>query len=170
MEFPWGLTSADVIGDYLSAVCKHVIATLHRRVDKEIMQRAAIDFALTVPAIWSDAARKKTQDAAIMDVFTSSWVMVMVGIFSLPRVVTVTVTVLSIMFGWGLSGTLGAARFSKSAFGTNRGSLNSAGAIGKRPTRAGSLHACSLPEQYICPRVGPSGQRWTKESSPVLIF
>ncbi|KAI4224250.1 MAG: hypothetical protein LQ349_007270 [Xanthoria aureola] len=65
VEFPWGLTSADVIGDYLSAVCKHVIATLHRRVDKAIMQKAAVDFALTVPAIWSDAARKKTQDAAI---------------------------------------------------------------------------------------------------------
>ncbi len=65
VEFPWGLTSADVVGDYLSAVCKHVMATLHRRVDREIMQKATVDFALTVPAIWSDAARKKTQDAAI---------------------------------------------------------------------------------------------------------
>ena len=106
----------------------------------------------------------------LLDFCTSSWVMVMVDIFSLSRVVTVTVTVLSIMFGWGLSGsTLGAASFGKSALGTYRGSLNSAGASGKRPVRAGSVHAGSLPEQYICPRVGPSGQRWTKESSPVFI-
>lgn len=48
-----------------------------------------------------------------------------------------TVTVVSIMFGWVLSGsTLGAGRFGKSsAFGTYRGSLNRAGASGKRPTR-----------------------------------
>ncbi|KAL9040320.1 MAG: hypothetical protein Q9180_001977, partial [Flavoplaca navasiana] len=41
------------------------MATLHRRVDKETMQKATVDFALTVPAIWSDAARKKTQDSAV---------------------------------------------------------------------------------------------------------
>ena len=29
------------------------------------MQKATADFALTLPAIWSDAARKKTQDSAV---------------------------------------------------------------------------------------------------------
>ncbi|KAI4283379.1 MAG: hypothetical protein L6R38_002191 [Xanthoria sp. 2 TBL-2021] len=65
VELPLGLTSADVICDFLSAIYKHVMATLHRRVDKEIMRQATVDFTLTVPAIWSDAARMKTQDAAI---------------------------------------------------------------------------------------------------------
>ncbi|KAL9629086.1 MAG: hypothetical protein Q9204_005479 [Flavoplaca sp. TL-2023a] len=41
------------------------MATLHRWVDKETMQKSTIDFALTIPAIWSDAARKKTQDSAV---------------------------------------------------------------------------------------------------------
>lgn len=40
------------------------MATLHRRVDAAIMQKAVVCFALTVPAMWSDSARKKTQDAA----------------------------------------------------------------------------------------------------------
>ncbi|KAL9000115.1 MAG: hypothetical protein Q9169_001190 [Polycauliona sp. 2 TL-2023] len=65
VELPLGLTSTDVICDFLSAICKHVQATLHRRVDKEVMRIATVEYTLTVPAIWSDAARKKTQDAAV---------------------------------------------------------------------------------------------------------
>ncbi|KAL8880577.1 MAG: hypothetical protein Q9198_002043, partial [Flavoplaca austrocitrina] len=67
VELPLGLTSTDVISDFLSAIYKHIMATLHRRVDKETMQKATVDFALTVPAIWSDAARKKTQDSAVRE-------------------------------------------------------------------------------------------------------
>ncbi|KAL8732513.1 MAG: hypothetical protein Q9166_002727 [cf. Caloplaca sp. 2 TL-2023] len=65
IALPLGLSPADVICDYLSAIYKHVLATLHRRIDQSIMQRANVIFALTVPAIWSDSARKKTQEAAI---------------------------------------------------------------------------------------------------------
>ncbi|KAL8643779.1 MAG: hypothetical protein Q9226_008127 [Calogaya cf. arnoldii] len=65
VELPFGLTSTTVICDFLSAICKHVMATLDRRVNKEIMRKATVEFTLTVPAIWSDGARKKTQDAAI---------------------------------------------------------------------------------------------------------
>ncbi|KAL8802967.1 MAG: hypothetical protein Q9182_003455 [Xanthomendoza sp. 2 TL-2023] len=64
IALPFGLTTADVICDYLSAIYKHIMTTLHRRIDQAIMQRANVISALTVPAIWSDSARKKTQDAA----------------------------------------------------------------------------------------------------------
>lgn len=64
IELPLGLSSADVIYDYLSAIHKHVMATLYRRIDRSVMQKSVVMFALTVPAIWSDAARKKTQEAA----------------------------------------------------------------------------------------------------------
>ncbi|KAI4205614.1 MAG: hypothetical protein LQ346_001398 [Caloplaca aetnensis] len=40
------------------------MATIHRRIDPAIMQKAVVSFVLTVPAIWSDSTRKKTQDAA----------------------------------------------------------------------------------------------------------
>lgn len=65
LELPLGLTSAEVISDFLSAIHKHVMATLNRRIDRLLMQQAVVTFALTVPAIWSDAARKKTQEAAV---------------------------------------------------------------------------------------------------------
>ncbi|KAL8702742.1 MAG: hypothetical protein Q9201_004095 [Fulgogasparrea decipioides] len=65
LELPLGLNSAEVISDYLSAIYKHVMVTLNRRIDKMLMQQAVVTFALTVPAIWSDAARKKTQEAAV---------------------------------------------------------------------------------------------------------
>ena len=41
------------------------MATLYRRFDRGVMQMTRVDFVLTVPAIWSDAAKKKTEDAAI---------------------------------------------------------------------------------------------------------
>ncbi|KAL8758145.1 MAG: hypothetical protein Q9184_004013 [Pyrenodesmia sp. 2 TL-2023] len=64
VELPFDLRPADVVYDFLSAIYKHIMATLHRRVDAAIMQKAVVCFALTVPAVWSDSARKKTQDAA----------------------------------------------------------------------------------------------------------
>ncbi|KAL8947831.1 MAG: hypothetical protein Q9222_005928 [Ikaeria aurantiellina] len=65
LELPFGLTSVDVIYDFLAAIQKHVMATLVRRMDSVLVQQASILFALTVPAIWSDSARRRTQDAAI---------------------------------------------------------------------------------------------------------
>ena len=51
--------------DYLSAIYKHVMTTLYRRFERGVLELTKIDFVLTVPAIWSDAAKKKTEDAAI---------------------------------------------------------------------------------------------------------
>ncbi|KAI9821960.1 MAG: hypothetical protein M1827_002542 [Pycnora praestabilis] len=65
MQLPSGLTAADVVRDYLTALYQHTMTTLYRRFDRGVMQLTKVDFVLTVPAIWSDAARKKTEDAAI---------------------------------------------------------------------------------------------------------
>ncbi|KAI9703752.1 MAG: hypothetical protein M1836_007522 [Candelina mexicana] len=65
LQLPANLTAPDVVRDYLSALYQHTMTTLYRRFDKGVMQMTKVDFVLTVPAIWSDAAKKKTEDAAI---------------------------------------------------------------------------------------------------------
>ena len=60
LKLPPGLTAADVVHDYLAGIYKHIMTTLYRRFDQGVMQMTTIDFVLTVPAIWSDAAKKKT--------------------------------------------------------------------------------------------------------------
>ena len=61
---PAGMTAADVVQDYLAGLYKHIMTTLSRRFDKGIVQSTRIDFVLTVPAIWSDAAKQKMRKAA----------------------------------------------------------------------------------------------------------
>ncbi|KAL8907343.1 MAG: hypothetical protein Q9207_001461 [Kuettlingeria erythrocarpa] len=63
---PLSLTPADIISDYLAGIYKHVMSTVDRRLGGggSLGQPAVVSFALTVPAIWSDAARKKLQEAA----------------------------------------------------------------------------------------------------------
>ncbi|KAL8714311.1 MAG: hypothetical protein Q9220_001642 [cf. Caloplaca sp. 1 TL-2023] len=65
LELPFGLTSIDVTYDFPAAIQKHIMATLMRRMDSAVVQQASMVFALTVPAIWSDSARRKIQDAAM---------------------------------------------------------------------------------------------------------
>lgn len=65
LTLPASLTAVDVIRDYLSALYKHVMTTLYRRFDRGVMQMTKVDFVLTVPAIWSDAAKKRTEEAAV---------------------------------------------------------------------------------------------------------
>ncbi|KAI9842642.1 MAG: hypothetical protein M1837_007009 [Sclerophora amabilis] len=65
LQLPDGLSSTDVVSDYLSALYLHVLQTLYRRFDKNVMQMTKVDFVLTVPALWSDAAKKRTENAAI---------------------------------------------------------------------------------------------------------
>ena len=64
LTLPPNMTSVDVVHDFLSAIYKHTMATLYRRFDRGAMQMTKIDFVLTVPAIWSDAAKSKVEDAA----------------------------------------------------------------------------------------------------------
>ena len=65
LPLPPSLTASNVVQDFLTALYKHIMTTLHRRFDKGVMQMTRVDFVLTVPAIWSDAAKKKTEDAAV---------------------------------------------------------------------------------------------------------
>ena len=58
------MTSVDVVHDFLSAIYKHTMTTLYRRFPDGVMQITKVDFVLTVPAIWSDAAKSKVEDAA----------------------------------------------------------------------------------------------------------
>ncbi|MCJ1376934.1 hypothetical protein MMC17_000024 [Xylographa soralifera] len=64
LSLPTGLTAQAVVRDFLSALYKHVMKTLYRRFERAVMQMTQVDFILTVPAIWSDAAKKKTEAAA----------------------------------------------------------------------------------------------------------
>ncbi|KAI9763899.1 MAG: hypothetical protein M1840_009011 [Geoglossum simile] len=64
MKLPSGLTVVDVVRDYLSALYQHAMDSLYRKFERDVLNSTRIDFVLTVPAIWSDAAKKKTEDAA----------------------------------------------------------------------------------------------------------
>ncbi|KAL8831907.1 MAG: hypothetical protein Q9170_005100 [Blastenia crenularia] len=65
LTLPFDLTPAEVICDYLSAVRKHVINTLDRRIRRGSGQSVDVTFAVTVPAIWSDAARENFRQATV---------------------------------------------------------------------------------------------------------
>ncbi len=58
------MTVVDVVHDFLSAIYKHTMTTLYRRFPQGVMQVTKVDFVLTVPAIWSDSAKSKVEDAA----------------------------------------------------------------------------------------------------------
>ncbi|KAI9773266.1 MAG: hypothetical protein M1839_002178 [Geoglossum umbratile] len=64
LKLPPGMTVVDVVRDYLSALYKHTMETLYRKFERGVLNATKIDFVLTVPAIWSDAAKKKTENAA----------------------------------------------------------------------------------------------------------
>ncbi|KAI9683419.1 MAG: hypothetical protein M1829_005491 [Trizodia sp. TS-e1964] len=65
MHLPNGMQVQDVVRDYLAALYQHAISTLWRRFDRSVMQMTRVDFVLTVPAIWTDAAKQKTIEAAM---------------------------------------------------------------------------------------------------------
>ena len=63
-KLPQGMTAIDAVQDYLTGLYQHIMTTLSRRFEKGIVQSTKIDFVLTVPAIWSDAAKQKMRKAA----------------------------------------------------------------------------------------------------------
>ncbi|KAF2790366.1 actin-like ATPase domain-containing protein [Melanomma pulvis-pyrius CBS 109.77] len=57
---------------YLSYLYKHMISILTERLSSSIVKNTPIDFILTVPAIWSNAAKQKTETAAVRAGFKGS--------------------------------------------------------------------------------------------------
>ncbi|KAF1989034.1 putative hsp70 family protein [Aulographum hederae CBS 113979] len=57
-------TVMDAVSDYLTAIYKHTMDTLTRRYGETFMAQAQTEFVLTVPAVWSDAAKNATLQAA----------------------------------------------------------------------------------------------------------
>lgn len=58
------LSVIDAVTDYLTEIYKHTIETLSRRYGEAFLSRTPIEFVLTVPAVWSDAAKAGTLTAA----------------------------------------------------------------------------------------------------------
>ncbi|KAL5890051.1 hypothetical protein ACKVWC_005269 [Pyricularia oryzae] len=57
-------TVVDAVSDYLTQIYKHTLDTLTRRYGESFMASTKIDFVLTCPAVWSDAAKNTTLQAA----------------------------------------------------------------------------------------------------------
>ncbi|KAI5788706.1 hypothetical protein FPQ18DRAFT_343143 [Pyronema domesticum] len=64
MPLPQDMTPTDVARDYLSALYKHTMETLNRQNSKALMDTMKVEFVVTVPAVWSDAAKNRTRKAA----------------------------------------------------------------------------------------------------------
>ncbi|KAI6716490.1 hypothetical protein JHW43_000921 [Diplocarpon mali] len=54
----------DAVSDYLTQVYNHTMETLHRRYGESFMTSTKVEFVLTCPAVWSDAAKNATLLAA----------------------------------------------------------------------------------------------------------
>jgi len=57
-------TVVDAVSDYLTQIYKHTMDTLTRRYGEAFMASTKVEFVLTCPAVWSDAAKNTTLQAA----------------------------------------------------------------------------------------------------------
>jgi len=57
-------TAEKLVTDYLTALRKHAEQTLRCKVPQTALQSTPIEFVITVPAVWSDAAQAKTRACA----------------------------------------------------------------------------------------------------------
>ena len=57
-------TVVDAVSDYLTQIYHHTMYTLTRRYGESFMASTKVDFVLTCPAVWSDAAKNTTLQAA----------------------------------------------------------------------------------------------------------
>lgn len=57
-------TVVDAVSDYLTQIHQHTMDTLTRRYGESFMASTKVDFVLTCPAVWSDAAKNTTLQAA----------------------------------------------------------------------------------------------------------
>lgn len=59
-----GKTVVDAVSDYLTQIHKHTMQTLTRRYGERFIKDTKVEFVLTCPAVWSDAAKNATLVAA----------------------------------------------------------------------------------------------------------
>ncbi|KAG6025073.1 hypothetical protein E4U41_001613, partial [Claviceps citrina] len=59
-----GKNVVDAVADYLTQLHRHTLDTLTRRYGDSFMASTPVDFVLTCPAVWSDAAKNRTLLAA----------------------------------------------------------------------------------------------------------
>lgn len=59
-----GKSAVTCASDYLAQVYKHVMQKAKDRFSPTVVNHATIEFVLTVPAVWSDAAKNATLTAA----------------------------------------------------------------------------------------------------------
>lgn len=57
-------TVVDAVADYLTEIYAHTMDTLTRRYGESFMASTKVEFVLTCPAVWSDAAKNTTLQAA----------------------------------------------------------------------------------------------------------
>lgn len=57
-------TVVDAVSDYLTQIYAHTMDTLTRRYGESFMASTKVEFVLTCPAVWSDAAKNTTLQAA----------------------------------------------------------------------------------------------------------
>ena len=57
-------TVVDAVSEYLTQIYNHTMDTLRRRYGTSFMDSTKVDFVLTCPAVWSDAAKNTTLQAA----------------------------------------------------------------------------------------------------------
>ncbi|SPO03417.1 related to hsp70 protein [Cephalotrichum gorgonifer] len=60
----FGKNVVDAVSDYLTEVHRHTMDTLTKRYGESFMASTKVEFVLTCPAVWSDAAKNTTLQAA----------------------------------------------------------------------------------------------------------
>lgn len=57
-------TATDLIADYLGALWRHILDTIHKARGKPVLEALIFHVVITVPAIWKDYARQSMEEAA----------------------------------------------------------------------------------------------------------
>lgn len=71
MQLPFGKTATEVCADYLKCIYEFTMEELKRIWGPAVIKITPIEFWLTVPATWSDQAKKATKTAALLAGFGS---------------------------------------------------------------------------------------------------
>ncbi|EWC45332.1 hypothetical protein DRE_00731 [Drechslerella stenobrocha 248] len=79
VNIPEGLDVMDVCTDFLHALYIYTMETLYRKKGRQVMEITKVDFVLTVPAVWNEAAKQRTQKCAEAAGFTNGHKLTMIS-------------------------------------------------------------------------------------------